>query len=174
MPPNSKRGPVTGITSRKRNNAIITSCAYANVVIKSEEAELRELEQYFKALSDVNRLRIVNLLLHGELCVCDIQYVLDSPQPNVSRHLAYLKNSGLVLDRRDGLRIFYRLAEAEAKHGGRKRLFEFLQHVYKNDPELQEDIGRLRAAIKEGACTVSEWKPYSAIGTVRRLQSVRG
>ena len=72
---------------------------------------MKELEQYFKALDDTNRLRILNLLLHGELCVCDIQYVLRATQPNVSRHLSYLKNSGLVLDRRGGYRIFYRLAD---------------------------------------------------------------
>lgn len=132
---------------------------------------MKELEQYFKALSDVNRLRIVNLLLHGELCVCDIQHVLESSQPNVSRHLAYLKNSGLVLDRRDGLRIFYRLAEA--KQGRRKRLFEFLQDAYKNEEQLQDDIARLREAIKEGSCTVSAWKPYSAIGGARPLQGSR-
>jgi ArsR family transcriptional regulator len=58
---------------------------------------MKELEQYFKALGDNNRLRIINLLLHGELCVCDIQYVLENSQPNVSRHLSYLKNSGMVL-----------------------------------------------------------------------------
>lgn len=52
-----------------------------------------ELESIFKALGDTNRLRIVNLLLHGELCVCDIQYVLENSQPNISRHLAYLKRS---------------------------------------------------------------------------------
>ena len=63
---------------------------------------MKELEQYFKALGDNNRLRIINLLLHGELCVCDIQFVLENSQPNVSRHLSYLKNSGMVLDRRDG------------------------------------------------------------------------
>ena len=64
---------------------------------------MKELEQLFKGLADQTRLRILNLLIHGELCVCDIQYVLESPQPNVSRHLTYLKNSGLVLDRRDGV-----------------------------------------------------------------------
>jgi len=132
---------------------------------------MKELEQYFKALSDTNRLRILNLLLHGELCVCDIQHVLASSQPNVSRHLAYLKNSGLVLDRRDGLRIFYRLAEP--KHGTKKKLFEFLQDAYKSDEELQEDISRLREAIKEGSCTVSEWKPFSAIGAARPSQGSR-
>jgi ArsR family transcriptional regulator len=132
---------------------------------------MRELEQYFKALGDVNRLRILNLLLHGELCVCDIQHVLDSSQPNVSRHLAYLKSSGLVLDRREGLRIFYRLVDP--KHGTRKKLFEFLQDAYKNEEQLQEDTARLREAIRQGSCTVSEWKPYSAIASARLSQTSR-
>lgn len=125
---------------------------------------MRELEQYFKALGDANRLRILNLLLHGELCVCDIQHVLESSQPNVSRHLAYLRSSGLVLDRRDGLRIFYRLADP--KQGTKKRLFEFLQDAYKNEPQLQKDTARLREAVKQGSCTVSDWRPYSAISHV--------
>jgi ArsR family transcriptional regulator, arsenate/arsenite/antimonite-responsive transcriptional repressor len=132
---------------------------------------MKELEQYFKALGDANRMRILNLLLHGELCVCDIQFVLSASQPNVSRHLAYLKSSGLVLDRRDGLRIFYRLAEP--KHGARKKLFEFLQDAYKSEEGLQDDIARLKAAIKDGSCTVSEWKPYSAIRSARSLQGSR-
>lgn len=132
---------------------------------------MKELEQYFKALGDGNRLRILNLLLHGELCVCDIQYVLGSSQPNVSRHLAYLKNSGLVLDRRDGFRIFYRLAEP--RHGTRKRLFEFLQEAYKHEQQLQEDTQRLKAAIDKGSCNVSEWKPYSAISTGKTLHDSR-
>ena len=63
------------------------------------------LEIFFKGLADVSRLRILSLLLHGELCGCDIQYVLDASQSNVSRHLTYLKNSGLVLDRRSGYRV---------------------------------------------------------------------
>jgi ArsR family transcriptional regulator len=74
---------------------------------------MMEVETVFKALGDTNRLRIVNLLLHGELCVCDIQYVLENSQPNISRHLAYLKRSEMVLDRRDGYRVFYRLANVK-------------------------------------------------------------
>lgn len=122
---------------------------------------MKELEQYFKALADVNRLRILNLLLHGELCVCDIQYVMEASQPHVSRHLSYLKNSGLVRDRRDGLRIFYRLAEP--KQSPKKRLFELLQEACKNEERLQIDTRRLKQAIANGACTVSEWKPYAAM-----------
>ena len=130
---------------------------------------MKELEQYFKGLADANRLRILNLLLHGELCVCDIQYVLEATQPNVSRHLSYLKNSGLVLDRRDGLRIFYRLSEP--KQGIKKRLFEFLQGAYKNEDQLQADKKRLKEAIEGGSCTVAEWKPYSALGGLRGTHS---
>ena len=72
---------------------------------------MRNLEQLFKGLADQTRLRILNLLIHGELCVCDIHYVLESSQSNVSRHLTYLKNSGLVLDRREGTRMYYRLEQ---------------------------------------------------------------
>jgi ArsR family transcriptional regulator, arsenate/arsenite/antimonite-responsive transcriptional repressor len=132
---------------------------------------MKELEQYFKALGDTNRLRILNLLLHGELCVCDIQYVLEATQPNVSRHLSYLKNSGLVLDRRDGYRIFYRLADP--KQGKKKRLFEFLQDAYKNEEQLQADKKRLKEAIEAGSCTLSEWKPYSAVGGTKGVQATR-
>jgi ArsR family transcriptional regulator len=122
---------------------------------------MMDVEQIFKALADANRLRIVNLLLHGELCVCDIQYVLENSQPNVSRHLAYLKNSGMVLDRRDGYRVFYRVANP--RESNRKLLFYFLRQLFKNEDQLDQDTKRLKEAIASGSCTISEWKPYSAI-----------
>ena len=68
----------------------------------------------FRALADRTRLRIVNLLARGSLCVCDIQRILRQPQSSVSRHLALLKSTGLLLDRRDGMRTFYRLAGWDA------------------------------------------------------------
>jgi ArsR family transcriptional regulator, arsenate/arsenite/antimonite-responsive transcriptional repressor len=120
-----------------------------------------DAEQVFKALADANRLRIVNLLLHGELCVCDIQYVLENSQPNISRHLAYLKNSGMVVDRRDGYRVFYRIANA--RESNRKVLFEFLRQIFKGEEQFEQDTGRLKEAIASGSCTISEWKPFSAI-----------
>ncbi len=122
---------------------------------------MKELERYCKGLADGNRLRILNLLLHGELCGCDIQYVLDTSQPNISRHLQYLKNSGLVLDRRDGFRIFYRLAEP--MQGAKKHLFEFLQRACKNEEPFQNDTRKLKEAIQDGSCTRSEWRPYSVL-----------
>jgi ArsR family transcriptional regulator, arsenate/arsenite/antimonite-responsive transcriptional repressor len=72
--------------------------------------QLHEMEALFKALADETRLRILGLLLTGEVCVCDIHESLKIPQPKASRHLAYLRRSGLVDTRRSGLWIHYRLA----------------------------------------------------------------
>ena len=73
--------------------------------------KMAELERLFQALGDATRLRILGLLLTGEVCVCDIHETLKIPQPKASRHLAYLRKSGLVNTRRQGLWIHYRLAE---------------------------------------------------------------
>lgn len=109
------------------------------------------VENYFKGLADSNRLRIVNLLLQGELCGCDIQYVLEVPQSNISRHLGYLKRSGLVADRRNGYRVYYRLTPTKTNAG----LFAFLKKAFKDDKTFPSDIKKLRAAVKQGACTIS-------------------
>lgn len=70
---------------------------------------MKQLAKNFKALSDETRLRILALLTQGELCVCDLMAVLQLPQSTISRHLAYLRNSGLVADRRQGVWMYYRL-----------------------------------------------------------------
>jgi ArsR family transcriptional regulator, arsenate/arsenite/antimonite-responsive transcriptional repressor len=71
--------------------------------------QIAQLETLFKALADETRLRILGLLLTGEVCVCDIHESLKIPQSKTSRHLAYLRRSGLVETRRSGLWIHYRL-----------------------------------------------------------------
>jgi ArsR family transcriptional regulator len=71
--------------------------------------ELVTMETLFKALADATRLRILGLLLTGEVCVCDIHESLKIPQPKASRHLAYLRRTGLVETRREGLWVHYRL-----------------------------------------------------------------
>ena len=63
-----------------------------------------------EALADPTRLRILSLLGDGEICVCHIHASLDVPQPTASRHLAYLRKSGLVEARRAGIWMHYRLA----------------------------------------------------------------
>ncbi len=77
----------------------------------STDKRLVSLEHTFKALADQTRLRIMGLLRAGEICVCDIHGSLGLPQPTVSRHLAYLRKTGLVDTRKDGLWVHYRLAE---------------------------------------------------------------
>ena len=62
-----------------------------------------------KALGDETRLRILALLRHGELCVCDIMAALSLPQSTASRHLAYLRNNGWVSGTRKGKWMYYRL-----------------------------------------------------------------
>ena len=113
---------------------------------------MRDLEGYFKGLSDVTRLRIMNLLLQGELCVCDIQRIVEGSQPTVSRHLNYLKHSGLVLDRRDGLRVFYRLAKENI--ADLRALHHFLRRVFKGKGVLENDVKELKDAMARGACAV--------------------
>jgi ArsR family transcriptional regulator len=113
---------------------------------------MRELETYFKGLADATRLRIINLLSWGELCGCDIQRVLGASQPNVSRHLTYLKHAGLVVDRREGFRVFYRFAPANNET--MKSLLEFLVVAFRRNETFRSDLRRLKHAIKEGACMV--------------------
>ena len=74
--------------------------------------QLKQLEELFKALADGTRLRILRLLMAGELCVCNIHDALKIPQAKASRHLAYLRRVGLVTTRREGLWIYYTLSKS--------------------------------------------------------------
>src|SRR6476661_2126314 len=75
-------------------------------------AAIDDLETVFKALADKTRLRILALLGNNEVCVCHMHDSLGLPQPTVSRHLAYLRRSGLVEVRRDGVWMHYKVARA--------------------------------------------------------------
>ncbi len=125
---------------------------------------MKDLEGYFKGLSDITRLRIMNLLLQGELCVCDIQRITAGTQPTISRHLNYLKQSGLVLDRREGLRVFYRVATKD--NPDLKTIHQFLRKVFKGKSVLEDDLKELKEAMARGACakpaTVRSHRPILA------------
>ncbi len=108
------------------------------------------VELIFRALSDRTRLRILNLLRAGELCVCDIVSVLDVPQPTASRHLAYLRKARLVLARKEGLWHYYRLSSAE--NAFQKKLLECLAECKEVVPELAKDEKRLRSAGRSNCC----------------------
>jgi ArsR family transcriptional regulator len=76
---------------------------------KRSRTAIDQLELIFKALADKTRLRVLALLGNNEVCVCHIHDSLGLPQPTASRHLAYLRRSGLVTVRRDGVWMHYRV-----------------------------------------------------------------
>jgi ArsR family transcriptional regulator, arsenate/arsenite/antimonite-responsive transcriptional repressor len=104
----------------------------------------------FKALGDPTRLRVVALLTHGELCVCHIEAALGLPQPTVSRHLAVLRNGGVVATRREGTWVYYRLApQLDAVVKGQLRA---LVSVFGGRADLRADVKRLLQSQGPGAC----------------------
>jgi ArsR family transcriptional regulator len=71
--------------------------------------------RFLKALAHPVRLQILDLLRHGEVCVCHIESALDKRQAYVSQQLIVLREAGLVDARRDGLQVYYRLTSAQAR-----------------------------------------------------------
>ena len=104
----------------------------------------QSLERLFEALSDRTRLRLLNLLAQGEICVCYFTEILGAPQPTISRHLAYLRRAGLVETRRDGKWIHYRAATPD--DAGEARVLEAVLAELGHDREMQRDVKALRNA----------------------------
>ena len=114
---------------------------------------MKQITQYFQALSDESRIRIMNLLFAvEELCVCDIQTVLDISQPKASRHLAYLKHAGLVDDKRKGLWMIYSLHPPEDEV--HNKFLQKLREICFMTPELQHDLEILNKTINTGCCAI--------------------
>lgn len=103
---------------------------------------LNEMERLFKALADSTRLRILGLLLAGEVCVCHIHEALRIPQPKASRHLAYLRRSGLVTARRAGTWMHYRLADLPDPVVA--TLQGAVTHALHHQTVVRKDLGRLQ------------------------------
>lgn len=116
---------------------------------------MKHAAEFFKSLADETRLRLLLLLHSGqEHCVCDLMHALDLPQSTVSRHLAYLKRSGWLQDRRGGVWMYYslnrereaffqaqlvllinRLADSEVYRKDRERLETYLRDKETNSCE---------------------------------------
>lgn len=90
--------------------------------------------QIFKACADESRIRILHLIfLNGEMCISDLEKILDFTQAKTSRHLIYLKNSGILTYRRYNHWVFYQIKEEVAEI--MKQIFQFLR----KDQQLQFD-----------------------------------
>jgi ArsR family transcriptional regulator, arsenate/arsenite/antimonite-responsive transcriptional repressor len=107
-------------------------------------APVQDLAIIFKALSDETRLRILKLLEHGELCVCDMVAAFDMMQPKVSFHLAALKAAGLVKDRKEGKWMHYKIDDSDFFK--RLLLLSIMEKI--PDETLAEDRKRLEEFMK--------------------------
>jgi ArsR family transcriptional regulator, arsenate/arsenite/antimonite-responsive transcriptional repressor len=110
-------------------------------------ARIHELADMYAALADATRLRILGLLADREVCVCNIHEALRLPQPTVSRHLAYLRRSGLVHTRRDGLWVHYRLADL-TDPSARAALSAAI-HAIGHAPATRSDQERLESRVPQ-------------------------
>ncbi|MFO7606470.1 MAG: metalloregulator ArsR/SmtB family transcription factor [Desulfurivibrionaceae bacterium] len=109
---------------------------------------MESIARLFKALTEPVRLRILLLLLDEERCVCDLMAVLDLPQSTISRHLAYLKNTGWVEGERRGGWMYYRLTEN--RDGFREELRQILAGHLPLTEQGIVDRKRLRLFLTQG------------------------
>jgi len=104
-----------------------------------------------KALSDPNRVKIVKMLQHKMMCVCEIQEALQIAQSSVSKHLKILEEAGLVDYKKDGLWVNYHLTDG-MKSPYVASLMGNLRHWLEDDPEVKELIKRLPNIRREEIC----------------------
>ncbi|HET6680297.1 MAG TPA: metalloregulator ArsR/SmtB family transcription factor [Gemmatimonadaceae bacterium] len=112
-------------------------------------ATVADLDAVFKAFADSTRLRLLNVLAAGELCVCDLVELLDLAQPSVSRHLAVLRREGLVDAARDGRFMHYRLAAPV--HDVHRSLIGCVRSCFAGVPLLDKERARAIARVRERA-----------------------
>lgn len=97
----------------------------------------------FRAFADVTRLRILHLLARRDLSVCEIMATMDVPQSKVSRHLGYLRNSGLVVSRTQGQWRLYSLATPTTRF--QARAIHCLKDCFDEVAVLRRDMDRLKS-----------------------------
>ena len=98
-------------------------------------------ELFFSALADRTRLRLLNLLREGEVCVCFFAGALSTNNPKISRHLAYLKRADLVTGRRDGKWMHYSIRRPSEPQAA--EVFDATLKMLEKDPEMVKDRKQL-------------------------------
>ncbi len=112
---------------------------------------MKDFIKVMKALSDPNRVRIVKMLQHKLMCVCEMQEALQISQSSVSKHLKILEEAGLVDYRKEGLWVNYYLADGR-KSPYVSSLMGNLRHWLEDEPEVAELIQRLPQIRREEIC----------------------
>ena len=118
------------------------------MLYKKGEGKIDTLIKVFKSISDITRLRIIKILQEkDELCVCEIVQALDISQTRASRNLGILKNAGFVVDRRDGLWIYYSINK-EMSNQYHMQINILIKDWLNNEKIVQKDKERLKKTNK--------------------------
>ena len=112
---------------------------------------MKKFTEVMKALSDPNRVKIVKMLQHRSMCVCELRELLQVSQPTVSKHLKILERAGLVNSRKDGLWVDYFLADgSESPYAG--SLLGNLRHWLEKDDAISPLLNRLPFVNRNEIC----------------------
>ncbi len=112
---------------------------------------MRDFTKVMKALSDRNRVKIIKMLQHKTMCVCEMRAALELAQPTVSKHLRLLEEAGFVSSQKDGQWVNYHLADGAGSPYVASVLGN-LRHWMDEDPEINELIERLPSIRREDIC----------------------
>lgn len=105
---------------------------------------MKDMVRILKVLSDQTRLRIVNMLLEKEVCVCEMVNILGISQPAVSKHIKKLKTAGLVEERQNGYWSYYSI---DFKSNKAKKVVNFIMREIKDEKKLKKDIELLKRVL---------------------------
>ncbi len=112
---------------------------------------MREFIKVMKALSDPNRVKIIKLLQHRIMCVCEIKEILGMAQSSASKHLKILEEAGLITFFKEGLWVNYRLAEG-ARSAYAASMLGSLRHWLEEDADVRALVARLPEIHRETLC----------------------
>lgn len=112
---------------------------------------MKDFVRVMKALSDPNRVKIVKMLQHKSMCVCELQEALQIAQSSVSKHLKILEEAGLVDYKKDGLWMNYYLTDG-MKSPFASSIIGNLRHWLEDEPDIEELIKRLPYIRREEIC----------------------
>jgi len=119
------------------------------------EEHMRELVKVYKVLSDESRLRVLNLLLERECCVCEVMQALEISQSKASRILSALYDVGFLKLRKDGLWSLYSF-DWEGMGAHLKDILEATRRAFEGNKQMQIDRGRLKTAVRVGPGCVNK------------------
>ena len=112
---------------------------------------MRDFIKVMKALSDPNRVKIIKMLQHRTMCVCEMQEALHVAQPTVSKHLKLLEDAGLVDFNKEGIWVNYYLADGSSSPYASAVLGN-LRHWLENDPQISDLVEQLPTIRRENIC----------------------